>query len=85
MKLCPDTSEFGTVYFGDRSRLQLRIYDKSKEVRDKGKDYFKDLYARCGMDVDKVWNVEFEVRRDYLKGFANDKTGEIRVFLLIIC
>jgi hypothetical protein len=80
IKLNPSTDEFETVYFGDRSRLQLRIYNKSKEIEAKRKDYFKDLYVRKGMNPDRVWNVEFEVRRDYLKDFVNDNTGETRVF-----
>jgi len=80
VKLCPKTGVFETVYFGDRSRLQLRIYDKSKEIKAKGKEYFRDLYIKHGMDPDKVWNVEFEVRRDYLKNFMNKETGEIGVF-----
>nr|WP_176451863.1 replication initiation protein [Paenibacillus popilliae]BAQ95616.1 replication initiation protein [Paenibacillus popilliae ATCC 14706] len=80
VRLDPHTDGFGTVYFGDRSRCQLRIYNKSKEIKDKRKDYFLDLYERRGMDVDRVWNVEFEIRRDYMRDFANMATGETRVF-----
>lgn len=41
IKVDPETLEFETAYFGDRSRLQLRIYNKSKEIEAKYKDYFK--------------------------------------------
>lgn len=74
------TGEFGTAYYGDRSRLQLRIYNKSKEIEQKKKDYFRDIYLEKGMDPDKVWNVEFEIHRDYLKNFADPQSGETNIF-----
>lgn len=80
IKLDPCTWEFGTAYFGDRSRLQARIYNKSVEIKAKNKDYFNRLYESRGMDKDKIWNIEFEIHRDYLKGFANAETGETNVF-----
>lgn len=80
VKLDMKSGEFETVYFGDRSRLQLRIYNKSKEIEAKRKYYFRELYERRGMDVDKVWNHEFEIHRSYLRDFANEETGEIKVF-----
>lgn len=67
MRLNPSTGEFETVYFGNRERLLLRIYNKSKESKRKGKDYFFDIYKKHGLNPDKVWNVEFEIRRPFLK------------------
>jgi hypothetical protein len=66
-RLDPVTGNFQTVYFGDRTTCQLRIYQKSIESKKKGKDYFLELYESLGMDKDKVWNVEIEVRRDFIK------------------
>lgn len=85
MKLNPYADDdglhsFGTVYFGSRQRCMLRIYNKSKEIKAKQKDYFRTLYESRGMNPDKVWNVEFEVHRDYLKGLANSVTGETNIF-----
>ncbi len=80
VKLDPCTFKFETVYFGDRSRLQARLYDKSKEVRAKKKDYFRHLYESRGMDADNVWNIEFELHRDYLKGFAHEENGQIGLY-----
>jgi hypothetical protein len=80
VKLDKKTGEFGTVYFGDRTRLQLRIYNKSKEVEDKQKYYFRELYEKHGMDVNGVWNHEFEVHRSYLRDFADESTVQTRVF-----
>ncbi|MET3212235.1 UNVERIFIED_CONTAM: hypothetical protein ABIC26_005257 [Paenibacillus sp. PvR008] len=76
----PYTREFETAYIGDRSRLQLRIYNKSIEIERKGKDYFRDIYVDRGMDPERVWNIEFEIHRDWMKGFANAETGETNIF-----
>jgi len=72
--LDPDTDLFETVYFGSRETLQLRIYNKSLESKRKDKPYFLKLYEEKGMDPNNVWNVEFEVHRDYLKDFLNPDT-----------
>jgi hypothetical protein len=80
VKLDPCTGEFETVYYGDRTRLQLRMYNKSIEIVKKKKDYFREIYERNGMDAEKVWNIEFELHRDYLKGFACEETGETGIF-----
>lgn len=74
-RLDPATGNFQTVYFGERTTLQLRIYQKSIEAKKKGKDYFLELYESLGMDKDKVWNIEIEVRRDFLKE-CKDFDGE---------
>jgi hypothetical protein len=65
-----------TYYRGSKkSPIQLRIYDKSKEVLAKGtKLWFMDIWglSEC---VD-VWRVEFQVRRVALKQFKiNDLDG----------
>lgn len=80
VKLDPVKQTFETVYFGDRRRLQLRIYNKSKEIKANQKEYFNKLYEERGMNKDKIWNIEFEVHRDYLKGLGNEKTGQTDVF-----
>lgn len=80
IKLDPLTGEFETVYYGDRSRLQMRIYNKSVEIVKNKKDYFREIYEKHGMDPEKVWNIEFELHRDYLKGFADPETGETNIF-----
>jgi hypothetical protein len=66
-RLDPVTGNFQTVYFGDRTKCQLRIYQKSIEAKKKGKDYFLELYESLGMEKEKVWNIEIEVRRDFIK------------------
>lgn len=66
-RLNPSSGQFETVYYGNRKYLQLRIYDKSKEIIAKDKKHFIELYKKKGMNPDNVWNVEIEVHNDYLK------------------
>ena len=58
-----------TFYVGDSSSpLQIRIYDKIRELGVSGKkDYFKALW---GIDTtENVWRVEVQMRRELLKQF----------------
>lgn len=66
-RLDPITGDFETVYFGNRNRRQLRIYNKSKEIRMNKKYYFYELYKEREMDLENIWNIEIEVRRDFIK------------------
>jgi len=74
-RLNPRTGNFETYYHGDRSRLYLRIYDKSKEILAKQKFYFNEIYEKMGMDKDNVWNFEIEVRRPYLRDLSEYDYG----------
>lgn len=80
MRLDPATGDFGTVYYGSRDRLALRIYDKSKEIVDKNKQYFYEIYKEHDMDINAIWNVEFEVRRPYLKELKTDDESFTAVY-----
>jgi hypothetical protein len=62
-----------TLYVGDGSSpLQLRIYDKWKEILHSGKVFFTDVWGEKvqGQDWPKVWRVEGQLRRTLLKEFA---------------
>lgn len=71
-KLDPCTGEFGTMMVGDRSRLAIRIYNKSKEIEDKQKYYFYELYLKRKMDINNIWNIEIECRRPFLKDLVEE-------------
>lgn len=55
--------------FGERtSPVFLRIYDKTKEVMEKGqKLWFFNAWENEGADITNVWNIEFELHRDFFK------------------
>ena len=72
-----NTMKFETVMFGNRSRNQMRLYNKSAELFAKKKYHFLDVYKReFGIDdvndLDTVWNIEFEMHRKFLKEFVVD-------------
>ena len=75
------TGSFETFYQGSRtSGCLLRIYNKSLQATKKGKSFFLDLYKEKGLDPDKVWNIEFELNRKFLKDFVNPDTAENNFF-----
>lgn len=79
-KLDATDLSFGTMMVGDRSRLAIRIYNKSKEIEDKKKFYFYDLYRSHGMDINNIWNIEIECRRPFLKELCEDNEELTKIF-----
>lgn len=63
-----DGPELETYYSGSSSSpVQVRIYDKSKEIAKSNKQWFRNLW---GVDENAiVWRVEFQLRRPFLKQF----------------
>lgn len=58
------------VTFGSRNnqKIYCRIYNKSLEVKQKKqKLWFYDIWKNAGLDIDNVWNVEFELDRGIFK------------------
>lgn len=47
--------------------MAARLYDKTLELENSGKDYLKDLWAKAGWkEGQKVWRLEFEIKRELL-------------------
>ncbi|HOR87204.1 MAG TPA: hypothetical protein PLL98_12070 [Bacillota bacterium] len=58
------------MYFGSSAtgKVYCRIYDKVLEVtQKKNKTWFFDVWEQNGLNKDNVWNVEFQINREYLK------------------
>ncbi|HYE09862.1 MAG TPA: hypothetical protein VEF53_06760 [Patescibacteria group bacterium] len=67
------------MYFGSRKnqRILCRIYDKSFEVKQSNKKlWFHDIWRENGLDIDKVWNVEFEIKREFFKEMQIDSVED---------
>lgn len=48
--------------------LSARLYNKSLEIRESGKDYMQDIWRDLGWDGQRaVWRLEFQFRRDVLR------------------
>lgn len=59
-----------TLYFGSRKtqKVLCRLYNKTREVFEtKNKIWFFDIWHKADLDITNVWNIEFELHRDYLR------------------
>lgn len=81
-RLDPIEGTFETMIQGDRTRRQIRIYNKSIEIKEKKKYYFTELYEKHNMNPDAVWNIEIELRHDFISQLrrADEKGKERSIF-----
>jgi hypothetical protein len=71
--------KISTMCFGSGTtgKIICRIYDKTLEVTQKRqKLWFFDIWKSKGLDPDKVWNIEFEISRDFLKEVKLDSVED---------
>lgn len=59
-----------------KSPIQLRVYNKSKEIQLKGKEWFLDVWDT--EDREHVWRVEFQLRRTVLKEFGINSLADLK-------
>ncbi|HHY52121.1 MAG TPA: hypothetical protein GX499_02620 [Clostridiales bacterium] len=67
------------IEFGTRSsKVFSRIYDKTLEVKQKGqKLWFLDIWQNHGWDGKQtIWNVEFELKREFFSHFRLDSVED---------
>ncbi len=65
--------EMSGLYFGKRGgSLYCRIYDKSRDMKDKGHDWWPDVWGPKYDPEQKVMRVEFEFNREGLRSFGVD-------------
>lgn len=48
-------------------KLFLRCYNKYLETRATKKQWFYPIWMNAGLDVRKVWNIEFQMKREYFR------------------
>jgi hypothetical protein len=46
-------------------KLFLRCYNKYLEARATKKAWFQDIWFHAGLNIRKVWNIEFEIHREF--------------------
>lgn len=58
--------------FGSRNcKVFCRIYDKTLEIKQTNKKlWFLDIWEANELNKEKVWNVEFELKRDFFKDYG---------------
>ncbi len=74
-----DTLE--TVAAGRSNRVRMSIYDKTKEIRKSGKDWFRDVWAQhASYDPDlPVWRVEPQYGREFLHKHRIETLEDLRL------
>lgn len=71
--------QISAIYFGSSStgKVYGRIYDKTLEItQKKQKTWFYDIWQNAGMNIEKVWNIEFQINREYLKEHCIDSVQD---------
>jgi len=84
--------KINTFYLGSKSSKTVfcRIYNKSFELEVKrNKTWFYDVWEHHGLDKDNVWNIEYEVKREFFKernietiDDFNAKLNDIYIYLM---
>lgn len=68
------------ITFGRRQskNIYCRIYNKSLEVQEKKqKTWFYEIWKNNGMNIKNVWNIEFEIKSEFLRQFNIDTVNDI--------
>lgn len=65
--------------FGVRKGLIFcRIYNKSLEIKEKrNKCWFLDIWKSYNADITNVWNVEFELKRNFLREYGIETVKDL--------
>ncbi|MCT4606656.1 MAG: hypothetical protein N4A64_11235 [Marinisporobacter sp.] len=50
--------------------VMCRVYDKTLEITTSNKTWFKEIWLKEGMDIENIWNVEFQVGRKFFKNYG---------------
>lgn len=60
------------ITFGTRKgkNIYCRIYNKTLEIKEtKSKSWFIEIWKKSNLDINKVWNLEFELKSEFLREF----------------
>jgi hypothetical protein len=69
------------VSAGRSNRLRASVYDKTKELKKSGKEWFRDIWAQhAGYNPDlPVWRVEYQYGREFLHKQQIETVEDLRV------
>ena len=61
-----------SITFGSRksNNIYCRIYNKSLEIQEmKHKTWFYEIWKNNSLEINNVWNIEFEIKSEFLRQF----------------
>jgi len=73
-----------THEFGSRKSPEspfIRIYNKSAEIKATNKTWFQKIWTKKGWNGHNVWNIEFELKRAFLKEWHINNHDELLVYI----
>ncbi len=72
-------NNINSITFSNRKNpMYCRIYNKTLEIREKSKKFwFYDIWKKYDLDVENVWNVEFEMKSEILRKFSIDTVSQV--------
>lgn len=65
-------------------KIMCRIYDKSLEIKTSQKTWFNDIWQQNNMDIEKVWNIEFQLGRTFFKEYEIENVQDLIIRLRTI-
>lgn len=72
------------ITFGSRKSgiVYCRIYNKSLELQEQHHKYwFREIWKNNGLDIQNVWNVEFEIKSNLLRKFRISTFQDIMYYI----
>lgn len=70
--------KFSGFTIGRGNPMLARIYNKTEEIKVKGKEWFKAIWLENGWNEKKdVWRIEYQLRREALKELGLDQVEDI--------
>lgn len=73
-----------SITFGSRKckNIYCRIYNKSLEIQEmKHKFWFHEIWQNNSMDINNVWNIEFELKSEFLRQFDINTVNDVIIHL----
>lgn len=73
-------NKINAITFGSRQNKNIycRIYNKSLEIQEKKhKSWFIDIWQKHNLDIENVWNIEFEIKSKLLKRFNLETVKDV--------
>lgn len=73
-------NNINAITFGSRKskNIYCRIYNKSLEIQEmKHKTWFYEIWKNNSMNIKNVWNIEFEIKSEFLRQFDINTINEV--------
>ena len=73
-------TNINAITFGRRQtkNIYCRIYNKSLELQEKRhKTWFYEIWQKHDMDIKNVWNIEFELKSEFLRSFSINTVTDV--------